>query len=62
MKIWPSSVIGVSRVRQATSREPLLVRVVEFVQRGWPMNCPIVGIRQYFVNRNERTLENGVLL
>ena len=52
MESGPSSVIGVIRMRQATSRDPLLVRVVEFVQRRWPMNCPSVDICQYLIHRD----------
>ena len=62
MESGPSSVIGVSPVHQAKSRDPLLARVVEFVQRGWPMNCPNEDIRQYFIHRDELTIKDGVLL
>ena len=62
MESGPSSVIGVSRVTQATSRDPLLARVVEFVQRGSPMNCPNKDICQYLIHRDKLTVQDGVLL
>ena len=62
MVSYPSSVISVSLVRQATSRDSLLGRVVEFVQRDWLMNCPNEDIRQYFIHRDKITVQNSVLL
>ena len=62
MESGPISVIDVSRVGQATSRDPLRARVVDFVQHGWPIHCPNEDIRQYFIHRDELTVQDGVLL
>ena len=58
----PSGAIGVARVRQATSRDALLSRIVTFVQTGWPSQPVSDDVRPYFVHRDELSVQDGVLL
>lgn len=62
IKGGPNSFIGVTPVRQATSHDPMLARVIEFVQHGWPMNFPNEDIRKYYIHSDEITVQDGVLL
>ena len=58
----PSGVIGVVRIRQATSRDVVLSRILNFVQSGWPPQPVSDEIRPYFMHRDELTVQDGVLL
>ena len=48
-------------VSKATSRDPILSKVAEFVLSGWPKNVS-EEIKPYFSHRTELTIEAGCLL
>ena len=50
------------QVRQATRRDPVLSRVVEFVLAGWPSCSPGDEFQPWWTRREELTVESGVLL
>ena len=54
--------VDVVKVRQETRRDPLRSRVMEFVMTGWPTTSPGTQFQQWWVRRNELTVESGVLL
>lgn len=41
-----------------TNKDQTLIRVREYVRSGWPGKCPD-GLKQYYVKRNELSLEGG---
>ena len=50
------------QVRQATRRDPVLSRVVDFVLAGWPTHSPGDEFQPWWSRREELTVESGVLL
>jgi hypothetical protein len=51
-----------TQVRQATRRDPVLSRVVDFVLSGWPSRSPGDDFQPWWTRRDELTVESGVLL
>ncbi len=46
----------------ATLRDPILSKVLNFVHRGWPDKCPSEELRQYYLRKEELTIEDSILL
>ena len=50
-------------LREETSRDPILSRVVHFTLTGWPGKAEVPdNLRSYYLKRNELTVEEGCLL
>ena len=50
-------------LREETSRDPILSRVVHFTLNGWPGKEEVPdNLRSYYLKRNELTVEEGCLL
>jgi hypothetical protein len=54
--------VDVVQVREATRRDPVLSRIVEFVKNGWPTDCPGPEFKPWWTRRDKLTAEADVLL
>ena len=53
--------VTVIQLKQATSHDPVLSKVIRYTQRGWPQDID-ENFRSFFKRRNEMTVEEGCLL
>ena len=53
--------VSVSQIRTWTSRDPLLSRVRDFVQQGWPQSVD-TSFRSFHSRRSELSVQDGCLL
>ena len=49
-------------VKAATNRDQELCQVVQFLQKGWPANCPSDEMKPYFSRHSELSLYDGCVL
>ena len=56
------SIMGVSKIRTSTMRDPVLSRVYKHVQSGWPNIIEDSEFKQYMVKRDELSTEEGCIL
>lgn len=49
-------------VAMETAKNKILAEVVNFVRNGWPNDCKNVALREFFIRRDEMTVEDGVLM
>ena len=57
-----SSVMDVAHIRQQTQRDPVLSRVLLYVQQGWPGKVLQAELKPYFARQNELSSEQGCVL
>ena len=57
-----STPIDSRQCRMATARDPVLAKVLNFVQHGWPEKCPAEELRPYYLRSEKLTSENNILL
>ena len=62
MELLDSTPINANNIRVWTSRDPNLSRALKFTEQGWPEICPNENLRQYWVRRNELSVQDGCLL
>ena len=54
--------IEAKNIADATRKNPVMAKVVDFVMAGWPEHCPDENLRPYFNRRNELSVDQGCLL
>ena len=58
-----NSPITARQIQECTRKDPLLARVLQFVQQGWPRACPEPAeLTPFFEKRLELSVYNGCLL
>ena len=57
-----SSVMDVAHIRRQTQRDPVLSRVLLYVQQGWPGKVLRAELKPYFARQNELSSEQGCVL
>ena len=56
------SPVKASHVRRETVRNPVLCKVLQFVQSGWPDNCENDQMKPYWTRRTDLSLQDGCIL
>ena len=51
-----------TQIRNMTDRDPVLTKVKQYTQNGWPNNIKDEQLRPYSSKRDELSLEDGILL
>ena len=54
--------IDSKQCRLATINDPILARVLEFIQHGWPVQCPSDELLAYYSRSSELTSEDHIIL
>ena len=54
--------VTATHIKAATNRDRELCQVVQFLQKGWPANCPNDEMKPYFTRRSELSLYDGCVL
>ena len=62
MELLDFTPINANNIRVWTSRDPNMSRALKFTEQGWPEICPNENLRQYWVRRNELSVQDGCLL
>ena len=50
------------KVKQWIARDPVLSRIKQFVQQGWPSVVEDIKLQPYFTRKNELSVHEGCLL
>ena len=56
------SPVTATQIKAATAKDKQLCQVVQFLQKGWPLNCPSDDLRPYFSRHLELSLYDGCVL
>lgn len=51
-----------NKVREATKKDPVLSRIILYIQSGWPAQCTDDNIKPYYNRRNELYVERGCIM
>jgi hypothetical protein len=62
MNYLNSTPITGEEIRQWTSKDRVLSRVFDWIQTGWPPQCPGADYRPYYARKNELSSFNGCIL
>lgn len=54
--------VGHQEIREATRKDPILARVMDYVLNGWPGHMDDKQIQPYFMRRDELSCEQGCVL
>ena len=57
-----STPIDSKQCKMATLKDPILLKVLNFVHQSWPDKCPSVELRPYHLHKKELTIEDSDLL
>ena len=49
-------------IKAESEKDILINKIIKFVKGGWPNSCVDPEIKQYFIRRNELSIENDILL
>ena len=62
MEHLQESPTDVSVIRKATSRHPILARILQFVRSGWPTECKDAELQPFISRKTELSVQSGCLL
>ena len=62
MNVLRSTPVTSEEVKNWTKKDPVLSRIIKFVQYGWPEECPEEALKPYFVRRSELSVQDDCIL
>ena len=62
IRMLDNTVVTSADIRQGTARDPVLAKVIRFVQEGFPDRNDEIDFRPYFSRKNELSIQDGCLL
>ncbi|KAG7301015.1 hypothetical protein JYU34_015388 [Plutella xylostella] len=61
-QVQDALLLDASLIKRETARDPILSRVVSFINDGWPQEIEIQSVKPYFNRRNELYVEMGCIM
>ena len=57
-----SSLVTATQIKKETTKDPVLSRILQFVQTSWPSSCPNEETKPYWQRKMEFSMQDGCLL